>query len=132
MAIRNGSILTGATIAATGGTASTLKSTGLDVPGGVQVTDFSVADMRLRPTITFKSRPATLQRDGSWSKQKVDYTIRMPKVLADLSVTVNYASGTISVHPESTDAEITKLCAWNAQINFGSSFTDFVKNAVTD
>lgn len=132
MALRNATILTGATISATGGTASTLKATGLVVTGGVQVCDFGVADIRLRPTITFKSRPAQLQRDGSWSKQKVDYTIRQPKLLADGSTVVNFASGTISVHPETTDAELTKLISWNCQINFDADFTDFVKNAVTD
>lgn len=132
MAIRNATILTGATISATGGTSSTLKTTGLSVPGGVQVSDFGVSDIRLRPTITCKARPAQLQRDGSWSKQKVDYTIRIPKILADGSTSVNFASGTISVHPETTDAEITKIIAWNCQILFDSDFTDFVKNAVTD
>lgn len=132
MALRNATILTGSTISATGGTSSTLKTTGVSIPGGVQVCDFSVTDMRLRPTITFKSRPAQLQRDGSWSKQKVDYTIRHPKLIADGTTVINFASGTTSVHPETTDAELTKLIGWNSQISFDADFTDFVKNAVTD
>lgn len=132
MAIRNATILTGPTISATGGTASTLKTTGLAVSNGVQVCDFGVTDIRLRPTITFKARPAQLQRDGSWSKQKVDYTIRMPKILADLSSTTNFANGTLSVHPESTDAEIAKLIAWNCQLLFDADFAEFFKNAATD
>lgn len=130
--IRNATILSGATISATGGTASTLKTTGLQVPSGVQVSDSSIADIRLRPTITFKGKPAAVQRDGSWSKQKSEWTVRMPKILADGTTTINFASGTISVHPESTDVEIVKLIAWNCQILFDADFTDFVKSAVTD
>lgn len=132
MAIRNATILTGATISATGGTSSTLKVTGQKVDNGVQVADFSVTDIRLRPSITFKCRPAALQRDGSWSKQKADYTIRMPKLLADQSITINYARGSIEVHPESTDAEITKLSTWDAQLKFDPDFSDFVKSAVPE
>lgn len=132
MSIRNATILTGATIAATGGTSSTLKATGAVIAGGIQVVDASITDIRLRPTITFKARPASLQRDGSYSKQKVDYTIRMPKLLADGTVGLNLSSGTLSVHPESTTAEIVKLCTWSSQIYFDTDFTDFVQSAVPE
>lgn len=132
MAIRNATILTGATISAAGGTSSTLKVTGQKVDNGVQVADFSISDIRLRPSITFKCRPAAMQRDGSWSKQKAEYTIRMPKLLANGTIAINYARGSVEVHPESTDIEITKLITWDAQLKFDADFSDFIKSAVPE
>lgn len=132
MPIIGSTILTGATLAATGGSPSTLSRTGQTVVNGVQVSDTAESDMRIRPTVTCKVRPAKLQVDGTWSKQKADYTVVMPKIAADGSVVFPVFRGSLEIHPEMSTAEITKLATWGAQVLFDSDFTNFVQNGATD
>lgn len=127
MGVRNATILTGATLAATGGTSSTLSVTGVTVPNGVQIADFSVADFRIRPVVTVRSRVPALLKDGTWSKSKQQVSITIPKILANGSTTFPVRRIEIEDHPEMTDAEVTKLNQWAAQILFDADFTNFVK-----
>lgn len=132
MTIRNSSILTGATLAATGGTASTLKTTGTTIPNGVQVCDTGVTDARIRPTLTFKTRPATLRNDGTWQKQKCEMTVVIPKIVASGKVEFPVLRQSIELHPEMTQAEIDKLASWGAQLLFDTDFADYRNNGSTD
>lgn len=69
MGLQNLQILTGATIAISGGTAQTFSPDNLEVVGGVHVVDASVTDFRIRPQITFTAKSPTKKTDGSYTKE---------------------------------------------------------------
>jgi hypothetical protein len=133
MPIKGGTILNTVTsFAPTGGTSVTLSTTGQTIANGVQVADMAVADFRVRPTITFKNRVATLQADGTWSKSKLDYTIVVPKVLASGKMAFPVARGSLECHPEMTAAEVTKLIQWSCQIWYDADFAAFLTTGAVD
>jgi len=127
MPIKGATILTTPTITATGGTPSTLTETSLSIKNGVQVSDVSVADFRVRPTLTLKTRPPALQNDGSWSKGKTDFTLVIPLLRANGTTSFPLTRGEIETDVEMTDAQVTKLMQWTAQIWFDSDFTTALK-----
>jgi len=125
MPIKNGTILSGATISATGGTSSTLTSDGQTVQNGVHVIDASVTDFRVQPHITFKNRPAKVGSDGKWGKFKRENVLTIPKILADTSQGFPNIRVTLEGFPEMTQAEIIKLIDWQAQLFTDADFRSF-------
>jgi len=132
MPIKGATIVSGGTLAVTGGTSSTLTTSAQTVANGVQVQDAAVTDMRIRPTVTCKVRPAKLQVDGTWSKQKVDVTTVMPKIIANGTVAFPVHRQSLELHPEMTTAEIKKLADWGAQVLFDSDFTNLIQVGSVD
>lgn len=128
MPIQNSTVLAGATVSATGGTAFTLTVDGQQIKSGVHVADASVADFRIRPNATFKARMPVKLANGSYQKGKNSVTFVRPKVLADAK-TVDYPLVRIELEysAESTDAEITALMNQGAQFLFDTDFTAFFK-----
>lgn len=126
MSIQGSTILSGATISATGGTSSTLTLTGAEVKHGLQVADLSVADFRIRPFINFKQRQPVLH-GKVYNKSRNEAMICIPKVLADGSIAFPLARVSLEAHPEQSDAEVSKILAWAAQLAFDSDFTNFFK-----
>lgn len=86
-------LLSGATLAASGGTALTL-TTMANPSEGVRVADATVADFRLRPTATFRSIIPVQNRDGSYSKDRRNASFVTP--LFD-SVSEVYENGVIRI-----------------------------------
>lgn len=132
MPIKGATIVSGGTLAATGGASSTLSTTAQTVANGVQVADTAVTDMRVRPTVTCKVRPAKLLADGTWAKQKVDVTIVMPKLLSNGTIAFPVHRQSLEIHPENTTAEIKKLADWGAQVMFDADFTNLVQVGSVD
>lgn len=128
MPINGMTLLSGASVSATGGTAKTFSPDGLQVKSGVHVADLSVTDFRLRPGVTFKSRMPAKNADGTWKKGKFSATLVIPKLLAD-GKTVEYPLGRIEVEPvaENTDAEITAILTYLAQLPIDSDTVSFFK-----
>lgn len=126
MAIQNGTILTGATSAATGGTSSTLSLTGTNIVSGIQVADMSITDYRVRPFINFKYRNPTL-KNGVYSKSKAEAMIVIPKILASGLASFPLLRIGFEGHPEMLDAETVKILSWGAQLLFDADFTAFWK-----
>lgn len=128
MPINGMTLLSGATNSATGGTSKTFSVDGQQVKSGVHVSDMSVADFRLRPGITFKSRMPYKRPDGTWQKGKFSATLTMPKLLAD-GKTVEYPLGRIELEPhaENTDAELVALLCYMAQMCFDTDTVSFFK-----
>lgn len=83
MTISSASLLTGPTIAVTGGTAQTFARDGLVVTRGISVSDVNEPDIRTRDSIVVKSTKGTLQTDGSWSKDRREAKFVSPEVLAN-------------------------------------------------
>lgn len=125
--LKNATILTGATISATGGTASTLTLAPHVVARGFRIHDLSVTDARIRPFIEVKVRPAALRSNGTWQRQIAEYKVVMPKLLANGTIDYPLFAGRLEVHPEMSDAEIVKLITWPAQFHFDTDFTNFMK-----
>lgn len=93
MGLQSIGLLSGATLAASGGTAFTL--TPMASPSeGFRVADASVADFRLRPTAYFKSSTPVQNRDGSFSKDRRNVVFTVP--LYD-SVSEVYENGVIRI-----------------------------------
>lgn len=125
MAINGCQINEGATCSITGGTAKTFSANGAIVKGGVQVVDTSQTDARIRPAITATSRPATQQKDGSWSFEKRDIVHVRPKLLADGTVAFNSYRVIVAFHPESTLAEVNELFNCGAQLSFDAELANY-------
>lgn len=128
MPINGMTLLNGTTVSASGGTAKTFSLDGQQVKSGVHVADLSVADFRLRPGATFKSRMPSKRPDGSWQKGKFSATVVVPKLLAD-GKTVDYPLGRIELEPcaESSEAEIVVILNYMAQICFDPDTLSFMK-----
>lgn len=128
MGLQGATIMDGATISATGGTSKTLSVDGIPVTNGIHLSDFSVTDLRVRPNVTAKNRPAAYDKStGKWRKGKRELVITIPKLLADGSIEYPLIRIEIEDHPENTDAELVKLFTWASQIFFDADFTNFVK-----
>lgn len=128
MPLNGMTLLSGATISAAGGTSKTFAVDGLQVKSGIHVADGSVADFRLRPGITFKSRIPAKNADGTWKKGKFSATFVIPKLLSD-GKTVEYPLGRFEVEPvaESTDADISVILCYMAQLAFNAGTVSFFK-----
>lgn len=125
MSLQNASILTGATLSATGGTAQSFVPDGLEVKGGVHVVDASVADFRIRPAITAKStQPATLP-NGTFTKDKRIITYVEPFIDSKGVIQYDYVKIERRMHPESTSAKGVSLLNKGAQLMFDTDTTNF-------
>lgn len=132
MPIKGSTLLLNGSLAASGGTAKTFTEVGETIRNGVKVTDLSVADARIRPTITCINRPATLNSSGVYvSKDKRVLKLVWPRLAAD--GTINFPLGEIRLEfaADMTDAEKNSLIGYLAQTLFDSDFQQFLLNGAT-
>lgn len=125
MSLKNMTILTGATLAATGGTSMVFADDGVTVPNGLHLMVPATADYRVRQSATFRFRPPTLSPLGKYSKDKKSCSITLPKLLADGTVVNNVIRIEREVHPEMTAAEALDLNKLASQALFDADTTDF-------
>lgn len=128
MGIVNSTIATAPTISVSGGTSSTLTDDGASVSNGVHLIDASVSDFRVRPSVTFKTKQPTYDsKTDSWSKGRKSIQLVIPKLTA-VGPTV-FPLGRIELedHPEMSDAEVTKILDWLAQLCALTAFRTFLK-----
>lgn len=128
MPIQLGTILTAPTISAAGGTPSTMSSDGQTVQNGIHVADMAVADLRVRPHMTFKNYPPTLDPvTRKYGKGKRVATLTFPRTMADGLPGFPLMRLQMEDFPELTDAEQTKMLDWAAQCFFDADFRPFWK-----
>jgi len=125
MGLKNMSISIGGTLANTGGTAKVFADDGVTIPNGVHLTVPATADFRIRESATFRYRPASLQSDGTYTRQNNSASIVVPKLLASGIVVNNVIRVTFDVHPESTATEALDLRKLAAQSLFDSDTDNF-------
>lgn len=125
MGLQNASLLTGATVSASGGTAQNFTPDGQTVANGVHLIDSSVADFRIRPTLTAKTSPPATQPDGSFTKDKRVVTYVEPFIDTKGVVQYDYIRIERRVHPESSAAKAVGLLTKGAQICIDSDFALF-------
>lgn len=115
MALKNMSLLAGATVNATGGTAQTFVDDGVSIPNGVHLVVPADTDYQTRRTATVKYRPPSIDvKTGMYSKDKKSVSYTFPMVLSSGQVVFNVIRVEREVHPAlaATDAaELLKIAA---------------------
>lgn len=132
MPIKGATLLLNGTLpAATGGTSKTFTEVGETIKNGVKVTDLSVTDARLRPTVTCINRPAKLVNGKYINRDKKTVKIVVPKLLADGTIDFPHREIRIEDHPEMTDAEKAILNSYTGQIFSDSDLSSFILYGTT-
>lgn len=128
MGLQNASVNEGGTFAApTGGSAKTYTPSPTPVKGGVQVADFSVADVKTRPTISARTsvQPSVDTKTGVWSDGKREIVVTRPKVLASGVQKFPNIRILLKDHPDMSQAEIDALWHMVAVVATHADFASF-------
>lgn len=125
MSLKNASLLTGATVSATGGTALVFADDGVTVPNGVHLVVPATADYRVRQNATCKFRPPALLADGSYTRDKKSVSYTVPQILASGKVVNNVIRVEREVHPELGASAATDMNRIAAQFLFDSDTDNF-------
>lgn len=125
MGITNATLLSGATINVSGGTAKTFNSDGFVVPNGIHVVDIGDADYRTRMNLTLKNRNPVLV-NGKFSKAKRWMTTVKPQVEADGSISFNVIRSEIEFSTTFPAADYTDLLKMHAQMFVDADFSSFL------
>lgn len=132
MGMKNMSLLSGATLAATGGTALAFASNGITVSNGVQLVVPADTSYVTRRSITAKFRPPVVGRDGVLSRDKKDISLNKPLTLASGKVVNNVIRISREIHPELSAAEATELNKLAAQLLFDTDTDGFWATGSSD
>jgi hypothetical protein len=117
MALKNMSLLAGAAIAASGGSAQVFSDDGQTIANGTHLIVPADADYQTRRGLTAKFRPPTLDtRTGSYGKDKKSMTYVVPHVLTDGRVIFNTLRLEREVHPSMAAADVAELNKIGAQL----------------
>lgn len=129
MSLQNASVLKGATLTTSGGTAESFVVAGQDISNGIILINTSNADARLWPSITCVNRPPTYnQTTDAWTKGKRTVKAVAPKVLANGKIGYPLIEARIEDFPEMTSAERIYLLSLMAQVlGVDADFSSFVQ-----
>lgn len=117
MGLKSMSLLTGATIAASGGVALVFADDGVTIPNGLHLIVPGDTDYQTRRQVTAKYRPPTLDaKTNSYGKDKKSLCLVKPIVLADGRVVFNTIRIEREVHPSVTAADCVELNKLGAQL----------------
>lgn len=126
MGLKNMSLLTGATLSASGGSALVFADDGVTIPNGVHLVVPADADYQTRRTVTVKYRPPTIDpKTGSYSKDKKSISYTQPVVLASGAVVFNVVRIEREVHPSTSAAAALDLINVGSQMISDSDVTAF-------
>lgn len=133
MALKNMSLLTGATNSATGGSALVFASDGQTINNGVHLIVPADTDYQTRRQATFKYRAPTLDpKTGSMSKDKKSMSYVLPMVLSTGQVVFNTVRIEREVHPSLSAANALDLLMVGAQMAFDADVTAFWATGAID
>jgi len=122
----NGAIIKDAgTVSVTGGTDQTLTLSGQKVNNGIALTDNSVEDFRVRPTLIVKSRQPVLMDDGTYKKDSKSLSYVEPIITADGQTHFNLITITREIHPETAAQVALDINIRAAQMCFDTDFAAF-------
>lgn len=131
MPIENSTMALGATNSTTGGTDFVLSADGVVVLNGKHLINAAVADMRVRPNVTIRTKMAKVQPSGEWSKGRRSGTYCRPKLLASGKMTFPLVRCEIEDHPEMTAEEVLELSVVGAQMFINAAWTNFWATGAT-
>lgn len=116
MGIKSISLLTGATLSASGGSALAFADDGQSIPNGVHLVVPGDTDYQTRRQATVKYRPPTLDaRTGVYGKDKKTVSLVQPVVLETGQVVFNTVRIEREVHPSTSAADALDLLKVGAQ-----------------
>lgn len=115
MGLKTMSLLSGATVSASGGTAMAFIDDGVTIQNGVHLTVPATADARVRESATAKYKPAQVNADGSFTKDRKTISIAIPMVTAAGKIVYNSIRIEREVHPEFSVANCLVLNGLGAQ-----------------
>lgn len=125
MGLANTSILAGATVSASGGTAVSYTPDGLTVKNGMHLIDASITDFRTRPQVTVKTKNPALLPDGSYGKDNREILLVEPFVDSKGKTQFDFIRIERSMHPESSAAKGIDLLKKAAQLAIDSDTASF-------
>lgn len=126
MGLKSMSLLAGATVSATGGSALAFSDDGQSIQNGLHLIVPADTDYQTRRQATVKYRPPTLDpKTGSYGKDKKSISYALPLVLADGRVVFNTIRIEREVHPSLSAANALELCNIGAQLLTDADVTNF-------
>lgn len=126
MGLKTMSLLAGATVSATGGTALAFADDGVSIPNGLHLIVPADADYQTRRQVTVKYRPPTLDnKTGVYGKDKKSICLALPMVLPNGAVVFNTLRIEREVHPSLSAATATELCTLGAQLLSDADVVNF-------
>lgn len=125
MGLKTLSLLSGASVSASGGTAMAFTDDGVTIQNGVHLIVPATADYRVRESATAKYKPAALQGDGSYTRDKKSISFNVPLLLASGKITNNVIRVEREVHPELSAASAANLNKIAAQLLIDSDTDNF-------
>lgn len=124
MGIQNMTLLDGATVSATGGTAKTFTPDGVSVPNGIHVADAANADFKTRENIVLRTKNPALV-NGEYTKGKRWVTYVAPMVLTSGTIVFNLVRVEVEVHPDMPSANFTEMLKKASQLFIDPDLTTF-------
>lgn len=124
MGLKNLSILSGATVAVTGGTAKTFLDDGVSITNGLHVV-CPASPANVRESVSFKMRPAALLADGTWQRRKDVISITFPQTLASGKSVNNTIRIERDIHPELAASTATDQLKMAAQLLVDTDLDNF-------
>lgn len=124
MGAQNASLLTGATVSATGGTAQTFTPDGVSIANGVHLADAAEANYKLRNSLVLKTRNPSLV-NGVYGKAKRWATLTVPMVQEDGSIAFNLVRIEVEVSPEMSSVNQLDMLKRASQLFFDADLTAF-------
>lgn len=125
MTMKNMSLLSGATVAATGGTALVFADNGVTIPNGVQLVVPADTTYATRRSATARVRQPALGRDGVYGKDKKSISFTVPMTLASGKIVNNVIRVEREVHPELVAATANEMNLIAAQLLTDSDASAF-------
>lgn len=125
MSLKNMTLKEGGTLSVTAGTDIVFADEGSTIQNGVRLIVPATADYRVRESIVAKTRSATIQSDGSYSKLKRGVTLTVPFLLASGATAFNVMRIEMEIHPEAEAAVRQRLLTLGAQMLFDSDTVSF-------
>lgn len=127
MALTNAALVSGGSLAVTGGSSVTFAPTSSIIQGGLELVGNDTADIRTKTRIVCSSTmPRYNSQTKSYSKAKMKIKVERPFILADGSTSFQVARIEFEFHPEVTAAIKRWLLDCVAQVPFDADFTNFL------
>lgn len=129
MGLKTMSLLSGATVAVTGGTASNYVDDGVSIANGLRLACTSDTDYATRRQVTVKLRPPTRDtKTGKWTKDKKSITLVIPRPQTDGQVVFEALRIEREVLPSTTAAELDEIMKVGIQLMVDSDVAGFWQN----
>lgn len=117
MGLKTMSLLSGATVSASGGTALAFAEDGVSIANGVHLVVPADTDYQTRRQVTAKVKQPTLDaKTGVYGKDRKTISLTLPLVLPDGKVVFNVIRVEREVHPSLSAANALELNQLAAQI----------------